>query len=358
MSRFPEALAIAALLACAGGATAETLGLGRPALPEEVAAWDIDIRPDGAGLPEGSGDVTTGEELFTEKCAVCHGDFGEGAGRWPVLAGGINTLTAEHPVKTVGSYWPYLSTVYDYVHRAMPFGEAQSLSPDETYALVAYILYLNDIVDDEFTLSKENFLEVEMPNAAGFFPDDRAEEAFAGPREICMTGCKTDVRITARAAVLDVTPEDGSAPVGVSLEGDGAPPAPAAEPEEKAEAEPVVVAVAEPEPAAFDATLAAEGEALFKKCKACHKVEAGAKHGTGPVLHGIVDAPIGRAEGFKYSKAFAELAESGATWDEAALHAFLEKPKDFAKGTKMSFAGLKTAEERAAVIEYLRSVSQ
>lgn len=357
MSRFPEALAIAALLACAGGAVAETLGLGRPALPEEIAAWDIDIRPDGAGLPEGSGDVSTGEELFTEKCAVCHGDFGEGAGRWPVLAGGIDTLRAEHPVKTVGSYWPYLSTVYDYVHRAMPFGEAQSLSPDETYALVAYILYLNDIVDDEFTLSKENFLDVEMPNAAGFFPDDRAAEPFFGSREVCMTNCKTEVRITARAAVLDVTPEDGSAPSGVSLEGESAPQA-AAEPEANADAEPVVVAAAEPAPTAFDAALAAEGEALFKKCKACHKVEAGAKHGAGPALHGIVGAPIGQAEGFRYSKAFAELAESGATWDDDALHAFLEKPKDFAKGTKMSFAGLKTKEERAAVIEYLRSVSQ
>lgn len=360
MSRFPKALTLAALsLAVAGAAAAQTFGLGRAALPEEIAAWDIDIRPDGVGLPEGSGDVATGEELFTEKCAICHGDFGEGAGRWPVLAGGTGTLKAEHPVKTVGSYWPYLSTVYDYVHRAMPFGEAQSLSPDETYALVAYILYLNDIVDDEFTLSKENFLEVEMPNAAGFFADDRAEEPFFGPREICMADCKPDVRITARAAVLDVTPEDGAAPAGVSLDGESAPPpAPAAEPEKKAEAEPVVVAAAEPAPAAFDAALAAEGESLFKKCKACHKVEAGTKHGTGPVLHGVFGAKIGHAEGYKYSKAFAELAESGAVWDEAALHAFLEMPKDFAKGTKMSFAGLKTAEERAAVIEYLRSVSQ
>jgi cytochrome c len=111
-------------------AQADRLNLGREATPAEVAAWDIDVRPDGQGLPEGSGDVATGEEVFAERCAFCHGDFGEGVDRWPVLAGGQDTLTEERPVKTIGSYWPYLSTVYDYIYRAMPFGEAQSLTPD------------------------------------------------------------------------------------------------------------------------------------------------------------------------------------------------------------------------------------
>lgn len=118
-------------------------GLGREALPEEIAAWDIDVRPDGAGLPEDSGDVWTGEQIFLEQCAVCHGDFAEGVGRWPVLAGGEGTLTNARPVKTIGSYWPYLSTVFDYFHRAMPFGYAQSLEPDEVYAIIAYLLYSN-----------------------------------------------------------------------------------------------------------------------------------------------------------------------------------------------------------------------
>lgn len=350
MSRFPEALAIAALL-LAAPASAETLGLGRPALPEEVAAWDIDVRPDGAGLPEGSGDVATGEALYTEKCATCHGDFGEGAGRWPQLAGGDGTLKGEDPVKTVGSYWPYLSTVWDYVHRAMPFGEAQSLSADETYALVAYILYLNDLVDDGFTLSRENFAEVAMPNAVGFIPDDRAAEPIWGPREVCMTGCKTEVSITARAMVLDVTPDETAA---ASAATGGAPaPEPAAEPAVAAAPAPA----AAPAAARFDAALAAEGEALFKKCRACHKVEPGAKHGTGPALHGVFGSPAGRADGFRYSKAFETLAETGAIWDAASLDAFLSSPKDYAKGTKMSFAGLKTAEERAAMIEYLKSMS-
>lgn len=183
-------------------------GLGREALPEEVAAWDIDIRPDGQGLPAGSGDVWTGEEVYVELCAACHGDFGEGIDRWPVLMGGDGTLARDDPVKTVGSYWPYLSTVWDYVHRAMPFGAAQTLTDDEVYAVTAYILYLNNLVDDDFVLSAETFAGFEMPNADGFAPDDRPETelaAFSG--EPCMEGCDEAVEITARAVVLDVTPE-------------------------------------------------------------------------------------------------------------------------------------------------------
>jgi len=197
--------------ASAGSSTRDggVFGLGRAALPEEVAAWDIDIRPDGEGLPDGRGTVAEGEVVFTEQCAVCHGDFGEGVGRWPVLAGGFDTLTRERPEKTVGSYWPYLSTVYDYVRRAMPFGNARSLSDDDVYALTAYILYLNDIVTEEdFELSKENFADIEMPNAANFVDDDRPQEAhYAGKGEPCMTNCKPEpAEITMRARILDVTP--------------------------------------------------------------------------------------------------------------------------------------------------------
>ena len=186
-------------------------GLGREALPVEIAAWDIDVRPDGAGLPVGSGDVWTGEEVFVEKCAMCHGDFGEAVGRWPVLAGGHGTLSNEDPVKTIGSYWPYLSTVYDYINRAMPFGMAQSLTNDEVYAITAYLLYVNDLVDDDFELSNENFVDVRLPNEPNFYMDDRATTEypiFAG--DVCMTDCKDSVTITMRATVLDVTPDDGS----------------------------------------------------------------------------------------------------------------------------------------------------
>jgi cytochrome c len=184
--------------------------LGRPATEDEVAAWDIDIRPDGAGLPEGRGTVAEGEPIFAEQCASCHGDFGEAVGRWPVLAGGQGTLMNERPEKTVGSFWPYLSTVYDYIRRAMPFGNARSLSDDEVYALTAYILYLNDIVSDEdFELSKENFTSVRLPNEDNFIDDDRLSEPhYAANIEPCMTDCKPGkAEITKHAAVLDVTPD-------------------------------------------------------------------------------------------------------------------------------------------------------
>lgn len=187
------------------------LKLGRAATPEEIAAWDIDVRPDGLGLPEGRGTVALGMEIYDENCASCHGDFGEAVGRWPVLAGGQGTLQAERPEKTIGSYWPYLSTVYDYVRRAMPFGNARSLSDDDVYALTAYLLYLNDVVtDEEFELSKENFTEIQLPNEANFIDDDRREEPFyAEKKEPCMENCRPGkAEISMHAAILDVTPED------------------------------------------------------------------------------------------------------------------------------------------------------
>jgi len=226
MSRFPKAAAplfsgllfagflFAAPMALAGDMSASGEGafhLGRPATAEEVAAWDIDIRPDGTGLPPGKGTVAAGEEVFTEQCAMCHGDFGEGRDRWPVLAGGFDTLTDGRPVKTIGSFWPYLSTVYDYIRRAMPFGNARSLSDDDYYALTAYLLYLNDIVTDEdFELSRENFTSIRMPNEANFVDDDRASEAhYTRETDPCMTDCKAEpAEIVMRARVLDVTPEE------------------------------------------------------------------------------------------------------------------------------------------------------
>lgn len=191
-------------------ALAEQLNLGREATADEISAWDIDVRPDGLGLPVGSGSVTDGEEIFAEQCAGCHGDFGEGVDRWPVLAGGQGTLTDERPEKTIGSYWPYLSTVYDYIHRAMPFGYAQSLEPDQIYAIVAYLLYMNDVVtDDEFVLSNENFTSIEMPNVNGFTEDPRPDtKVLAEGEEPCMSDCKGEVEITGVARILDVTPDD------------------------------------------------------------------------------------------------------------------------------------------------------
>lgn len=189
-------------------------GLGRPALPQEIAAWDIDVRPDGQGLPAGRGSVKQGETIFIEQCAVCHGDFGEGAGRWPVLAGGAGSLKSESPEKTIGSFWPHASTVWDYVYRSMPFGNGQSLTHDETYAVTAYLLHLNDLVKEDFELSKENFAKVKLPNAANFYDDDRetTEKAF-WRKDPCMSNCKPEpARVTGRARMLDVTPDSKTAP--------------------------------------------------------------------------------------------------------------------------------------------------
>jgi mono/diheme cytochrome c family protein len=190
------------------------LGLGREALPAEIKAWSIGVRPDGQGLPPGKGTVRQGDELFQAQCAACHGEFGQGNGRWPVLAGGQGSLKDDRPEKTIGSFWPDLSTVFDYIHRAMPYGNAQSLQPDEVYALTAYLLYLNDIVKDEdFELSDKNFTSVKLPNAAAFYDDDRetTEKAFWG-KQPCMKDCKSEVKITGRATVLDVTPDSKTAP--------------------------------------------------------------------------------------------------------------------------------------------------
>lgn len=190
------------------------LNLGRPALPQEIAAWDIDVRPDGQGLPPGRGSVKQGEEIYLERCAACHGEFGEGAGRWPVLAGGRGSLKSENPEKTLGSFWPYLSTSWDYIYRAMPFGNGQSLTHDETYAVVAYLLNLNDVVAEDFELSKENFNSVKLPNVGAFYDDDRetSEKAF-WRKSPCMENCKPEpARIIGRARVIDVTPDTKTAP--------------------------------------------------------------------------------------------------------------------------------------------------
>jgi cytochrome c len=183
--------------------------IGRVATAQEIAGWDIDVRPDGQGLPDGKGSVRDGEEIYMGKCAACHGEFGEGAGRWPVLASGKGTLASSDPVKTVGSYFPYAASLFDYVRHAMPFGDAQSLTNDELYAVTAYVLNLNDIVSEDFVLSKDTFGQIKMPNVGGFYDDDRetTEKAFWNPKP-CMSDCKPAAKVTGRARVIDVTPED------------------------------------------------------------------------------------------------------------------------------------------------------
>jgi len=183
--------------------------IGKLATKTEIAGWDIDVRPDGVGAPKGSGNAIDGEEIYVNRCAACHGDFGEGVDRWPVLVGGDGTLASHDPEKTTGSYWPYASTIFDYVYRSMPFGEAQTLTHDETYKLVAYLLNMNEIIDEDFVLSDKNIGKIKMPNASGFLlPDPRPDVTKYKDGQPCMKKCNVPVKIIGKARDIDVTPDD------------------------------------------------------------------------------------------------------------------------------------------------------
>jgi cytochrome c len=164
----PVLLGLLAGLACALAATAAEFG--RPASLDEIRLWDIDVLPDGTGLPPGSGSVARGAQVFDEKCAACHGDRGQG-GIADRLAGGQGSLASAQPVKTVGSFWPYAPSLFDYVRRAMPYPAPQTLSDDDAYAVVAYILSLNGIVSGDATLGRATLPLIRMPNRDGFVPD-------------------------------------------------------------------------------------------------------------------------------------------------------------------------------------------
>jgi cytochrome c len=141
--------------------------LGRDVTPEDIAAWEISIPPDGSGLPPGSGTATAEGAVYNAKCASCHGVKGIEGPADP-LVGGIGTLASQKPVKTVGSYWPYATTLFDYIRRAMPFNAPQSLSNDEVYAVSAYLLFLNGLIDPEARMDAKTLPQVKMPNRDGF----------------------------------------------------------------------------------------------------------------------------------------------------------------------------------------------
>jgi cytochrome c len=169
-------LAAASVLAVVSNAAlAENPNLGRIAAPEEIASWDISIGPDGAGLPPGSGTPKQGEAVYTAKCLVCHGEKGAGKPN-DALVGGRGTLAGDQPpVKTVGSFWPYATTLFDYVRRAMPLNESKSLTNDEVYAVIAYLLQLNGIIGENETINAQTLPRVQMPNRDGFMTFSRGK---------------------------------------------------------------------------------------------------------------------------------------------------------------------------------------
>jgi mono/diheme cytochrome c family protein len=173
------------MLACGEPAQAQTpYGIGRAATPAEIAGWNIDVDRNGNGLPPGSGSVGRGRAVFDQQCAACHGAKGEG-GVGDRLAGGQGTLATAKPARTVGSYWPYAPTLFDYIRRAMPQNAPQSLSNDDVYAVSAYILHLNELLSADATLDAKALAAIKMPNRGMFVGDPRPDVK----NPACMTGC-------------------------------------------------------------------------------------------------------------------------------------------------------------------------
>ena len=172
-------------LHCATPAYAQSsYGIGRAATPAEIAGWNIDIDRYGNNLPPGSGSVSHGREVFDQQCAACHGEKGEG-GVGDRLVGGQGTLATPRPVKTVGSYWPYAPTLFDYIRRAMPQNAPQSLSNQDVYAVSAYILYLNGLLPAAASLDAKSLSAIKMPNRNMFVGDSRPDVT----NPACMTDC-------------------------------------------------------------------------------------------------------------------------------------------------------------------------
>jgi mono/diheme cytochrome c family protein len=174
--RFSKPLAVGILLLASQVALAQSpsySNIGRAATKEEIAAWDISIGPDGKGLPEGHGTSKEGAAVFAEKCAVCHGSEGQGGKVGPRVVGGIadtETLTTLKPVRSVGGYWPYATSVWDFIRRAMPRGQSGTLTPNEVYAVTAFILYKSNIILEGDVLNQKTLPKVQMPNRNGFVP--------------------------------------------------------------------------------------------------------------------------------------------------------------------------------------------
>jgi len=171
--RLLAAIVCAAALATLRVAT-QSSTIGRAPTAAELKAIDIDVLPDGRGLPPGSGTAEQGNALYAARCVTCHGATGR-EGPQDVLVGGRGTLTSAKPLKTVGSYWPYATTVWDYVNRAMPFDHPGTLAADQVYALTAYLLALNGIIGERDVMNEQTLPRVQMPNRTGFVGDPRPD---------------------------------------------------------------------------------------------------------------------------------------------------------------------------------------
>ena len=209
------------------------VNFGRTPTANELKAWDSDIMPDGTGLPDGQGSVSEGDELYEKDCAVCHGEFGAGGKGYPTLAGGsVASLTNQRtcpgkdaPNRTIGSYWPQVSTLIWYIRDAMPYAHPKSYSPDQMYAMTAYLLAQNNIkidgeeLDDDYVLNKEKIMKVVMPNRKGFYPDidgpngiENVRAFFKDPKNFgavgtrCMKNCGEESVMKIKNEITNVEP--------------------------------------------------------------------------------------------------------------------------------------------------------
>ncbi|HEV2201618.1 MAG TPA: cytochrome c [Bryobacteraceae bacterium] len=144
--------------------------VGRAPTKEEIQAWDISVGTEGKELPPGSGTAKEGAEIFAKKCAACHGPTAEGSSLGPRLMGGKGTLNTPQAVRTIGSYWPFATTIWDYIHRAMPPNQGGSLAASEVYALTAFLLFRNGIVQESDIIDAKSLPKIQMPNRNGFVP--------------------------------------------------------------------------------------------------------------------------------------------------------------------------------------------
>lgn len=202
MSRFKPMALTAVLGLWAGLVLAgdqEFSGIGRAANPQEIAAWDIDVRPDGSGLPKGQGSVEQGQGIYDAQCASCHGSFGE-SNQYMQIAGGVGSLKTDRPVRSTGAKLNYATTLWDYINRAMPFQAPKSLGANEVYALAAYVLYLNEILPEDATLDEKSILAVKLPNRDGF-REDHGFKRVEAKADVTHTACMKDCPVEARAPV-------------------------------------------------------------------------------------------------------------------------------------------------------------
>jgi mono/diheme cytochrome c family protein len=175
MFRGAPLVLMGAAFATVAAANGDRYHIGRPATSEEIEAAGTSVAPDGRGLPDGRGNAIEGRSVYESTCAGCHGAKGEGSPVYPALAGGRGTLKSNDPVLTVGSYWPYATTVWDYINRAMPYTNPGSLAPSQVYAVTAYVLFMNGIIDKHAELNKSSLPNVLMPNRNGFTRDPRPD---------------------------------------------------------------------------------------------------------------------------------------------------------------------------------------